>query len=377
VTAVKSTTGGEIPKQQVREAVVRAAQDFDAFYEGREQQAQEEVNASGQVLVLTTDGKGVPMRREALREQTRRAAESKPHKLDKRLSRGEKRHRKRMATVASVYTVAPMVRTPEQVMRTLAPVRDASEKQVRPRPENKRVWASVEKPVETVIEEAFEEGERRDPGYQKKWCAVVDGNKPQLRLLQKYARRFGVALTIVLDIIHVAEYLWKAVLAFHAEGSRELEDWVGERLLEVLRGRASQVAAGMRRSATLRGLSAAKRAPVDTCANYLLKYGRYMRYDQYLADGLPIASGVVEGACRHLVKDRMERGGARWGLAGAEAVLRLRALRSSGDFEEYWQFHETQEHKRNHLDRYADGQIPEIQTPKGKRQPDHLRAVKQ
>ena len=82
-----------------------------------------------------------------------------------------------------------------------------------------------------------------------------------------------------------------------------------------------------------------------------------MRYDEYLALGLPIATGVIEGACRYLVKDRMERTGARWSLKGAEAVLRLRALWASGDFEAYWAFHEKQEYLRNHAVRYADGQI--------------------
>ena len=129
------------------------------------------------------------------------------------------------------------------------------------------------------------------------------------------------------------------------------------------------VAAGMRRSATRRELSAAERKPVDDCARYLLNHKAYLRYHEYLEAGLPIATGVVEGACRHLVKDRMDVTGARWSLAGAEAVLRLRALRASGDFEEYWRFHEQQEYQRNHADRYADGQGVPL---KGR----HLRRVK-
>ena len=93
---------------------------------------------------------------------------------------------------------------------------------------------------------------------------------------------------------------------------------------------------------------------MDICANYLLKYKQYLAYDEYLAAGLPIGSGVIEGACRHLVKDRLALTGARWGLTGAEAVLRLRALRSSNDFEQYWRFHEASEYERNHRARYAD-----------------------
>ena len=86
---------------------------------------------------------------------------------------------------------------------------------------------------------------------------------------------------------------------------------------------------------------------------------RLMHYADALRDGLPIATGVIEGACRYLVKDRMDRTGARWSLDGAEAVLRLRALRASGDFDEDWHFHLQQEHQRNHVDRYVDGKIPD------------------
>ena len=136
------------------------------------------------------------------------------------------------------------------------------------------------------------------------------------------------------------------------------------------------MAAGIRRSATLRGIKGPARKAVDKCANYLLKYKAYLRYDQYLERGYPIASGVVEGACRHLIKDRMDLTGARWSLGGAEAVLRLRALRASGDFDEYWRFHETQEYARNHASRYADGRPPKTRDPASRRNPARLTRVK-
>ena len=91
-----------------------------------------------------------------------------------------------------------------------------------------------------------------------------------------------------------------------------------------------------------------------------------MHYDSYLQRGFPIATGVIEGACRYLVKDRMERTGARWSLKGAEAVLRLRALRTCGDFEPYWRFHEQQEFQRNHVAHYADNKVVPI---KGRQRP--------
>jgi hypothetical protein len=192
------------------------------------------------------------------------------------------------------------------------------------------------------------------------------------------AKEKGIDLTIIVDIIHVIEYLWDAGRTFHPESGPELENWVRVRILEILRGKASYVAAGMRRSATLRGLVSAERNPVDVCANYLLIYAPYLKYNRYLAQGFPIATGVIEGACRHLVKDRMELTGARWSLAGAEAVLRLRALRSSHDFEEYWTFHEAQEYERNHRSLYAGGIVPPTLKSRStrKRTQSHLKVVK-
>ncbi len=186
----------------------------------------------------------------------------------------------------------------------------------------------------------------------------MDGNNAQINILKRIARAKGINLTIIVDIIHVTEYLWDAGRVFHPESGPELEKWVQHRLKKILEGKAGQMAGGMRRSATRKKLGSKERAPVDKCATYLLNKSPYLRYDRYLAGGLPIATGVIEGACRHLVKDRMEITGAKWGLQGAEAVLRLRALRASKDFDEYWLFHEECEYKRNHQDHYADGVVP-------------------
>ena len=131
----------------------------------------------------------------------------------------------------------------------------------------------------------------------------------------------------------------------------------------------------MRRSATKRGLTGTRREPIDRCANYLLRLKDFLRYDEYLASGFPIATGVIEGACRYLVKDRMDITGARWTVAGAEAVLRLRALRASGDFDEYWAFHEACHHKTTHLDRYADATIPQAVDPSHSRRKPTLRVL--
>jgi len=380
VRSIERTSGAKVAKRQAEEATVRAAADFDAFYASRDAAA--EPDPTGGVVVVSVDGKGVVMRPEDLRAPTRRAAARRRSKLKSRRSKGEKSSSKRMATVATVYTIAPFERTPEDIVGELHGPEEVGGRAVRPRPEHKRVWASVvREPAEVIAEviaEAFREARRRDPAGEKAWVALVDGNAKQIELLGEAAERDGVSLTIVLDVIHVLEYLWAAAWALHPEGSAEGEAWVTERLERILRGPASQVAAGMRRSATRRGLSAQRREPIDRCARYLLNHRELLRYDVALAAGFPIATGVIEGACRHLVKDRMDLTGARWRLRSAEAVLRLRSLRSSGDFSAYWRFHLEQERQRNHVARYAAGRIPRVRqrpsrrsTPRG-----HLRRVK-
>ena len=370
--SIDKTTGGHVPKRQLEELVKRAAADFDSFYETRRREPDKD-GETGSVLVISVDGKGVVLHERDLREQTRKAAAKREHKMGKRLSKGEKKNAKRMATVATVYTVAPFIRAPEDL---IAETGCALKKEKKPPPERKRVWASLEKTPEQVIEEAFREACRRDPGREKRWVALVDGNKTQIRILRRMAREKSIDLTIVVDIIHVIEYLWNAGRSFHPKSCPELEKWVGARLLGVLRGKAGLMAGGMRRSATRRKLSPKLRESVDTCAKYLLNASPYLHYNNYLSKGFPIATGVIEGACRHLVKDRMEITGAKWRLSGAEAVLRLRALRSSRDFDEYWKFHEACEYKRNHKALYEGGIVPPTAGSHSSPKNDHLKVVK-
>ena len=167
-----------------------------------------------------------------------------------------------------------------------------------------------------MVAEATLEAEHQDPEHVKRWVALVDGAETQIDLVEASAAAFGVDVTVVLDIIHVAEYVWKAAHVFHREGSPELECWAWTRVRGILEGKASKVAAAMRRAATVAGFPRDVRKPVDTCADYLLKYAPYLHYDRYLAAGCPIATGVIEGACRYLVRDRMELTGARWAWLG-------------------------------------------------------------
>jgi hypothetical protein len=342
---IENTTGATVGKRQCEEVIVKVSQDFDAFYGQRSQEGPE---ATTDLLVITTDGKGIVMHSEDLREGTAKAAQKSVQAPKTRLSPGEKKQRKRMATVAAVYSTPRFERRPEQIIGlNLEPLQ-------RPEIQNKRVWASVEQDAKTVVQSAFDEAARRDPEHQRRWVVLVDGEEQQLDYAKTSARKAGVTVTIILDFIHVLEYLWKAAYCFESPGTVEAETWVMERGLRILQGKASEVAAGIRRSATLQKLSDKGRENVDKCANYLLKYRAFLDYDIYLAQGYPIATGVIEGACRHLVCDRMDITGARWRIDRAEAVLKIRALRASGDFDAYWQFHKIQEFQRNHASKFQE-----------------------
>jgi len=339
IEAIRETTGGHIPKRQSLKVVRDVAQDFEAYY--RQYQHNQKENTED-LLVLTFDGKGIVMRPDGLRKCTQQAAK-KSKKLNSRLSPGEKKDRKRMAQVAAVYTVRPHIRSAEFIMKVES---DDNDKVLpfRAPSRNKRVWASVEREAESVIEEAFQEALSRDPDQQRRWVVLIDGLPHQIKLINRVMKRLKVKATIVMDFIHVLEYLWKAAWCFFNKGDEAVEKWIAERALKILKGDASQVAKGIRLSATRKRI--VERKSIDKCADYLLKNKCRLQYGEALMQGLPIASGVIEGACRHIINDRLDITGARWSLLGAESVLKLRSLKSSGDFDVYWGFHKQQSHLR-------------------------------
>lgn len=218
--------------------------------------------------------------------------------------------------------------------------------------------ASVVDDATEVIGTVFDQAERRDPNHRRTWVALVDGNNHQIQRIQAEAADRGVEVSIVVDLVHVLEYLWGAAWSFFAEGDPDAEAWVHQRALAVLEGHALAVASGIRRRASTAKLARAKRAKADACAAYLVNKAAYLNYPTALAGGWPIATGIIEGACRYLVADRMDITGARWSVAGAEAVLKLRAVRANGDFDTYWRYHLDQELQRVHRSRYANNVIP-------------------
>jgi hypothetical protein len=330
IQRIAEITGLSVPKRSAEEVVQDAAQDFDAFYA---QRAHPPATETGPILVAAVDGKGIPLVKPGGAQHVVRP------------TKGSKANRKKMATVATVFTRKPWVRTPEQVVESLftTQVKSLPEEGGRPRPEHKRVWASLLKGKAVVIEEVAQEMQRRDPTGDKLRVALTDGERA---LQSQVSDKLQVIL--ILDLLHALEKLWKAAYVFHAEGTLEAALWVRLRALRILRGEVSQVVKGLRQSATKRRLRGAKAKTVRKVAGYFHRNRDRMRYDEYLAQGLPIASGPVEGACKSLIKDRMERSGMRWTEPMAEAIVKLRAVYLSGDLDAYWRFHIEKDQERLH-----------------------------
>jgi hypothetical protein len=339
--AVTRRCGPVIGKRQIEQAVTGAATDIPAFYAARVP----EPCTPGTLLIMSADCKGIVMRPGGLRAATAKAA-ARLGKMRTRLTAGEKPNRKRMAALVTVYDAEPARRRPHDVIAP--PGGRHGARAPRPGPKARAKWlaGSVRRGPAEVIATAFDEAEARDPQHLRTWVVLVDGAEHQLDLIRAEAARRAVTIHVVIDLIHVLEYIWKAAWSLHEAGDPAAEDWVAARALAVLAGDSRRASQEITAEAGSAGLPGSRRNGADACVRYLNARHEYLRYDQALADGWPIATGVIEGACRHLIADRLDIGGARWGLDGAEAVLTLRAVISSGDFEEYWRFHLAREHQR-------------------------------
>jgi hypothetical protein len=296
----------------------------------------------GAVFVLSDDGKGVVMRRGPDDPQP------KAHR-----GKGDKANKKRMAIVGALYSVDRYVRTPDEVVAALFrdPRAPGQQKDPRPEPVGKHVWARLSRaadgalaePIDAVFGWQKEELGRRNPSGAKEVVCLMDG---QEALWEGKRRHFGADGVEILDLLHVTPRLWQAARLFHKEGSAEAGAFVRERVLRVLQGQSKGVVTGLRRLGTLRRLSGAKKKQLRTICNYLEANEGRMRYDEYLRRGYPVASGVIEGACRHYVKDRMERAGMRWVKVGAQAMLDVRSEYLNGDWEQFQGFRIEREAER-------------------------------
>jgi hypothetical protein len=348
--AIERATGGRLGKRQVEELASLAAMDFEDFYETRRPARSE----PGDLLVLSCDGKGIVMRADALR--TRAPARPRAGPAKPSLSGDQRQGRKRMAEIGAVYDAKPAPRTVADILTFTAP--QGHEPTPGPVAANKWLCASVLTTPAAVIGRVFDEAERRDPKHRRTWVALVDGANHQIDRITFEARKREVKVTIIVDFVHVLQYLWNAAGCLHPNDDQAAEQWVHRQAIRVLQGHARTVAGTIRRQATAARLDSVRRKPADEAANYLTSKSPYLDYPTALQSGWPIATGIVEGACRHLIKDRMDITGARWGLAGAEAVLKLRALKANGDFEAYWRYHLAQERHHVHEARYCNHQLP-------------------
>ena len=329
IDALYETTGVRVPKRSAEEIVIDASMDFDSFYATRKSVRE---CSSGPILVGSVDCKGIPMVKSELASKSVRRR------------KGQKAQKKRMATVAAVFTQRPYFRTPEDVVASLFKTEEeiGEKREKNHKPERKRVWASLEAGKDVFINDVYEEMKRRDPQCDKIRVVVTDGE----RALQKRVSSIMEGIILILDFLHVLEKLWASGHALYGEGSPEAKKFVQERALRILHGGVSQVVKGLRQIVTKRKLKGNRQKKLLEVANYFYRNKTRMCYDEYLKQGLPIASGSVEGACKNLIKDRMERSGMRWTARMAEGMIKMRATYLSGDFDEYWDYHITREQDR-------------------------------
>ena len=292
----------------------------------------------GELLVQTADFKGVPMKKLQSHTMEPGADEVKSVREGKKM----------MALLGGVYSVDRFPRTPEEV--TAALFRDSTEAQRadRPKPQHKRLRASLERDergsTEPALAEIYSwmelETEARNPLGAKPLVSITDGQECLEDSLDRYRVDDAMSIeTSILDILHVTPRLWDAAKLFHPpDAAGKIASFVRTRVLRVLRGAARAVVVGLRSMATKRRLSKKNRKALETICGYFLNNLHRMRYDEYLAAGYPIATGVIEGACRHLVKDRLERSGMRWTPPTAQAILDLRSVHCTGHWDDYHTF---------------------------------------
>jgi hypothetical protein len=280
----------------------------------------------GELLVATADHKGVPMV-----QRDRPTAK-----------RGEEMERpgvKRAACAGAVYTTAPFVRAADDVLNEVRRKERAAE---RPPPQGKVVWAEMAQEVdgeaasgrEVVLASICAELDRRDPTETQPAIVLCDGERALWTTFTAMLTRPFVG---ILDLWHALTYLWLAAKVFHGAKLAQ-ETFVTARLRMLLEGKVGGVIKGLKQMATQQGLAGEKKRALAKVVGYLERNRAHMQYDQYLRAGYPIGSGVIEGACRHVIKDRMERAGMLWTLDGASALLRLRVVHTNGHWHDYQEY---------------------------------------
>ena len=319
--------GLELSVAALERSVAEDAQDVAGFY--ARPLAGSAAATTGSILVVQADGKGVPMVQPA-------AAEA-----PLRLAKGQKHTKKKEAIVTSLYTITPYKRTPADVRSALLHEQPQADLPARPLPQQKETRATLAGKA-AAMETLQQRAAQRDGQHIRARVALTDGAES----LQQHMRSRFPDYTLVLDIIHASEYLWATATALLGETNPSRTAWVKAKLDLLLTGQTGNLIALLGEEAACAKWTETQRKAIERTIGYYERNQAYMHYDQYLAQGWPIGTGVVEGACGHLVKDRMEQAGMRWTKDGAQAMLDLRAVRINNDWDAYWQFHRQQQHQR-------------------------------
>jgi hypothetical protein len=333
-TMLERVLGLTLSVQAIETAVQEDAEDVAAFLAEPPAAGPE---PPGRLLVVQADGKGVPM--------VPGETGVPPGQREVRRKRGQPPGTKKEAIVTAVYTIDPTPRRPEDVLATLLPLDPAptsapASQADRARPVGKELRATLDGKATALTRLAARAGQYDGPHIQQR-VALTDGADA----LQRALRDALPDAPLVLDIIHALEHLWEAANGLLGERHPDRTAWVRERLARLLDGQALAVATDLRTLAAGPALSPTIRALLTRTAGYYERNAPHMRYDAYLKAGWPIGTGVVEGACRHLVKDRLEQAGMRWSRSGAQALLDLRAIRLNGQWDVYWRFHRRRQHR--------------------------------
>lgn len=285
--------------------------------------------AEGVILVAQADGKGVPLVR---------PSDDQPHRRVRR-GKGDKKTRKKEAIVTAVYTLAAQPRTPGQLAAALFAHGAAVDPH--PEPRHKRLFARLDG-KDAALQRLAGWVHQRDGRHIRHRVALTDGASALQHRIGQRLRGF----TLVLDIIHVVEYLWKAANALYGETNPYRARWVEAQVRDLLASRTRRVIDRLRAKANGLAKSSLAARALRQAAQYFERNQPHMQYATYLRRGWPVATGVIEGACRHLVKDRMELSGMRWTVSGANAILALRAVNENGDWEAFHAFRREQRHRR-------------------------------
>ena len=326
-TVLERILGLSLSVQALETSLVDAASDVTAFYD--HPPALPPPVTVGTILVVQADGKGVPM------------VQPSTDTPSVRLGKGQKRTKKKEAVVTGLYTIAPYQRTPQDVVAALLQEPDRPVLPARPVPIGKELHATLDGKA-VAMTRLVQRVAQRDVLSIQHRVALTDGAEAlQQQLLSHFPHH-----TLVLDIIHATEYLWDTANALLGESHLGRTAWVRTHLEQVLAGQTDTVLAALAAEANDPMHTETQRRAVLRTVGYYQRNRPYMRYDVYLARGWPIGTGVVEGACGHLVKDRMEQSGMRWTKTGAQAVLDLRAVRLNGHWDAYWQLHRQRQHQR-------------------------------